>query len=1348
MVANTPPPTKDLFIKRDLPITRQTSEVQSRIRQMLDELGVDKQVTSYMFKAKYMIDDVLSISSQAMSRGGENILDGLSEVPVDGAIHEILANYGIAGELNGPSVYIYDAYGRNASETQAKTQAIWHGTRTMYARPYDMLKENVPWIGHGARETADKYRAIVRDDAVLTDRDVININAIHEASEGALYEWEVPAIDDMLMTDFDMAKKVAGPNKYKRQPSQLLKDSITNMQNVYGVKGNKWVQLLGTRNEWKIVEDVKELTGDDAPVGKVGDLAGEELAKFGIAGLWSPGVSARKTGEGNPDDFSYQMLNPEQMRLRNRLIFGEFIRREAARPIDSMGDSDPLEYQRFFVQISNVLPDESAGYGPLDAAPKRTTMQKHKKNAKRLWNLYTKQNRGLPEDIKKSLNEIRAADKEVSLESILLGSRLKQAFEKAYGYDYKHAKNDTEKVDMVREFLDGNLPPNVLDDELVGAVSSMRVVMDELSKMIMASIKVDMKIINDKLMLTEDNRIRADLKNQYKAKMGLFSTIGRGLGRYMNRAYRAHAEKNWVDYVKNNHRSWIQEAAAEMADIYVEEVDPDANLQEVYQSIGDEIDIMLVNASEHANFAGQYASGKLGSRSMGIFKKRKDLPPKLRRVLGEFTDPIEAFELTVKKQNDYIHNAMFMQNLYKNYRNSGFLHAREKDIPSGERENYTQISELNNKAYEPLSGWWIPTEWANAIDSLHGLSSDWNGFKKWVLRPVAHTKLFATVWNLQTQARNFLNNYFYIGMNGHWLNPASARDREIIGIASAGAKAFIMKQASDVKLDLNDSFEGREGKPNNIDDFLLMTTRLGITGNSVHGGQVKGYRDDAALDDTINIIRGEGDSLTRRGAGYLSKWIISVNELAQSAYSFGDDFWKITYFLKEMDAVTNPKRKQKYIDAGKFDDRQSLYKFLADEIRNRMPAYDEIPLAVQTVGRLPFAGDFPAFTSESIRNSWNTIKGVREDIDIGVRDRAMGRLGSFLGVHAIIPATSVWAGTSLVQWLFFDEDGEENKNEEFGMTLAEAARHQAPWYQKHNALVPVWGDKKTGEVTVLDLGHFSPFGPLSASTFIAAKDMLNRASERDFRWKDAADIVAQPLSAFTSESMAFGMLTNLWRGKDPYGKVIWDEHNTIEENVKGVFQELRSLEPRILSSADRLFKSFLGEKRGGLYPREYNAMEEFVALGGPRATRVDSKVAMYFHAMTFSRDSRGFKSKLNRAVTENLNSFESPDEVDITEVYEREQLKYKKLQDDLKLSVRAAMRMGLSKTDIIRQFTKSGMGVALANRLTRDGAYDYLKPSWSVVEAHNAEKGADQRRANNNRARQAMQLSMGWDISN
>jgi hypothetical protein len=443
----------------------------------------------------------------------------------------------------------------------------------------------------------------------------------------------------------------------------------------------------------------------------------------------------------------------------------------------------------------------------------------------------------------------------------------------------------------------------------------------------------------------------------------LIATIDKNKGVYLTRSYQAFDNPGWAQKVKREKPEVVKAAKAALSAL-----DPSLSEAEIEGAINN----LLIEDKAGEEPQAVLRRSKLGSKDLGQFIHRKDIPSWLRDLWGEYRDPFVNYQKTVMKTANIIANHRFQQEVRKAGQGVFFF-----DKPTGEYS--VRIGSEDNPSMKPLLGdgpLYTTPEIKKAFEEVNAQDNTpaWLGALIYLNGAVKAGK---TVFGGPTSIlRNFTSNGGFMVANGHVRPDAFFATLKHLTNVAGDQAAW---RAATEKY-----------------------TRLGIIGDSVNMGDVR---------DAIDRYRqkfGGPRSQVEQGFGQ------RLVDFAQETYAFGDDVWKIYFFENEV---------RNYGEAYKGEWTQEQVERKAAEItRNTLPTYSLLPKGVKAFRRVPILGTFVAFPWEVYRTAAHTLSLVKEEL-ANPKTRSMGarRLAGVTAAAAIPVALAAAAKAAIGM----DDDDEE-----------------------------------------------------------------------------------------------------------------------------------------------------------------------------------------------------------------------------------------------------------------------------------------------------------------------------------
>ena len=632
-------------------------------------------------------------------------------------------------------------------------------------------------------------------------------------------------------------------------------------------------------------------------------------------------------------------------------------------------------------------------------------------------------------------------------------------------------------------------------------------------------------------MRSEIDNLSLDLINSGVVKASSVDAVISNFGSYMNTAYRNFEGKNWAEQLKseegleivNRAKNYIRAtdvALRKKAEATVN--DPTENTRQL--SLEDSHDALIQGEIESylTNEDRAFSTeGKIGTEKEGILRQKKDLPPEIRALLGEYTDPVQNYVKTIYKMASLAEARRF-NNSITEVGKGVFLFDNAQPgfsvkVDVGDKVFYTS-KEIASELYP------------DKVDRSAGMDL--------VLKFVGGAKWAKTIGSIGTHAKNVFGNFGIMMANGH-ANPLQLGERATDAVTSFNLLYNDLKGAN--KKDLQKKLE-----------YYIS---LGIVKQNVGIGE-------------LNYLFNENDfaSAAARLDSSGKKWLKGKKKDLENLYQAEDDFFKIMAFESEQRRYS---RAMFGVDPSELTDqqRQQLDVEVAEIIKNTMPTYSRVPQVINFLKANPLIGNFVSFQAESYRISWNIIAQARKemasenpDVQAIGRSRMRGAAAYMGGKHAILGtvSTSLGFGAQGIGAELFSSEQEKEREA--------SLRNFVPFWSENSKLMITSYDRDKATFSYRDFSASDPFGGMDKVTQAYANG--------DTMVEGFGKAMLQVIEPFTGMDIASRRVMNLVNGVDDYGKRIWFEDDTDQEKVdKSIVYLLGVFEPGTLTSVRRVFKS-------------------------------------------------------------------------------------------------------------------------------------------------------------------------------
>lgn len=652
-------------------------------------------------------------------------------------------------------------------------------------------------------------------------------------------------------------------------------------------------------------------------------------------------------------------------------------------------------------------------------------------------------------------------------------------------------------------------------------------------------------------------------KAQAINEIGLYEKIRNNVGAYVHRSYQAFDDPKWFQKVPT---ATLNAARQYLKDGYME--GGKTGETEALRLAEVALAEILKNGTAYDSMESFIAEGKLGAKDLSVLMRRKDVPPVIRALLGEYADPRLNFTKSATKMGRLIWNQRFLDRV----REMGigtFLFEGQDRPPSAT----TQIAAQGSEVYAPLNGLWTFPEVAQSFKDALG-KEQMGDLYRFIVRANGAIKYGKTVLSPTTAMRNWQSAMFFALANGHFdltqMKKSVAAFREQV----------------------------RQNAPGDDLAYLRHLKELGVVYDTPYAGEMMRFIEDAKADsgvDTVMRAFGASDGAIAKGL----RGVKQINQVAQGFYSFGDDFWKIIGFENE---------KAGLLKAGL--PVAEAEREAAKRIRDTYPTYSMVGAGIQKLSRFPLMGTFVSFPAEIVRTSANMLRMTAADLKsdnpalraLGMK-RAVGMAvvsGLFYGLAALSKAGSG-----------VDDDEEE------------ALRDLAPEWQKNSTFLFAGRDEK-GQLRYFDMSFLDPYGYWKRPITAMLRDQPWE--------KSAASAIKDLLTPFFGADIATAAIFQVLANKKDSGGKVYQEGADATDQAGAIANHLRkALQPGFVGNIERLTLAAQGMRREGS-GQPYDLNDEMTALLGWRASTMDPKTALYYRSFEFNDAMTEAKQVLTRTL--------------------------------------------------------------------------------------------------------------------
>ncbi len=489
-------------------------------------------------------------------------------------------------------------------------------------------------------------------------------------------------------------------------------------------------------------------------------------------------------------------------------------------------------------------------------------------------------------------------------------SSFRSSIKKAYGKDY------SDLSDVLKQKLNNQMSSTDPDKTIPFSVRlelmKMRFSIKGLSQEYAAILKSDMEQLRN-----EGKDSAANEKAQ------LLETILGNLDTYTNRSYKAFDDPKWPKKVPQN---ILDDAKNYLESRYEGQGLPKSEIQ---TAVARTIRTILEEGTAYEDMGSFIKESKLGAKDLSSLKKRKEIAPEIRALLGEYQDVEVNFAKTVTKTSHLVANHKFLQHVRDLGEKEGFLFTEENKPLD---KSVVKIAADGSEVMAPLNGFYTYPEIEQAFREALGKQGDMPAWLSGIIRLNGIVKYGKTVLSPTTAMRNIWSAFFFSVANGHF------------DVSQMRKSIEVRKQY----------FGGDNDKSKLA--YLKKLKSLGVIYDTPYAGEMMDLLEDSRLRDFMTNKK-VFSSFTK------------LNDFAQKFYQYGDDMWKIMGWENEKAML------MKYKKMSEPDAEVAA----AERIRNTYPTYSMTGRFTQSLRRFPLAGTFVSFPAEIIRTSYHMINYLKQD---------------------------------------------------------------------------------------------------------------------------------------------------------------------------------------------------------------------------------------------------------------------------------------------------------------------------------------------------------------------------------
>ena len=573
--------------------------------------------------------------------------------------------------------------------------------------------------------------------------------------------------------------------------------------------------------------------------------------------------------------------------------------------------------------------------------------------------------------------------------------------------------------------------------------------------------------------------------------------------------------------------------------------------------------------------------GKVRKVNTEILKGREEIPEPIRALMGEITEPAENIILTVSKMTRLYETNKFFATL-DNLGTQG-KYIFDAETPRDYGIFNTKITGTNSN----LDGKYTTPEIFKAIQG-----------KEVDFRPTG--KILQAYVKVQGKLQKWKTVYSHV-----------TELKNITGGAQFGPANGVLPFSKESKKTLQTLANSvRQGGDKALDAAYEKFLRLGIINTNVKLNEVREVLDSGYMGEG-GSSRGEKWLTDRMGAA--GETADKVLKGAEDVYVATDDYYKIVYFLQELETLklARPDVAEDILEAE-----------AARVIKTTMPNYDFVPKGIKAIKDFPF-GSFVAFPSEVIRTSTNIVRQASREITSGnevLKKRGKQRLAGFMVTQGAMEAAAI---TSAVMAGFSEEEAE-----------AIHVLSETPWSKTAPRILKRGDDNKIYAVDTQFIDSFSAIKEPLRAFYNGINEGNLKGEELDKVLVNAtADTLLALLKPYYSETVLTKGVADIvfatiaTDGRTPEGKELFSPGLSIAEKGENLaYHVFNFAAPGTITSLTQLAEAaFEVPNKTTGKPKSFEA-ELATNLTGVRFKEVVPEDALMFAV-------KGYKFKVSQIIT-------------------------------------------------------------------------------------------------------------------
>ena len=452
-----------------------------------------------------------------------------------------------------------------------------------------------------------------------------------------------------------------------------------------------------------------------------------------------------------------------------------------------------------------------------------------------------------------------------------------------------------------------------------------------------------------KARATGDQRLIADAEG----KKRLIDILADNMGEYVHRSYKVFDDPRWHEKVSH--------PVFDRAMNYLMSTGQYTSQDDAATTIAK---LIKGEATAFTNMEAYIKESTLGAKDLTALKKRNEIAPEIRELMGEYDDARINFSRTSTKINRLIFNQKFLDSVLGIGEGVFLFHEPNQTATH-------KIAAAGSETMSPLNGMWASPETIQAFKDALGKSESQQWLRN-IYAANAAIKVGKTLYSPITQMRNFQSAYMFTIANGHF-------DFTHMAQAWRTMKDYVGTLPGETR------------------DYHTELVRQGVLYNNPHAGVLMDLLKDSKESQLI-------DKVFFQEGGTIKEKIRDIGKVVQKLYMAGDDFWKIVGFENEL----------AYVMKAKGWTREEATPFVAKRIRDTYPTYSMVGSLLVKLRKFPLAGTFVSFPAEVIRTNINIVRLIKSDLaDPDMRSMARRRMAGMAIAHSWAGAVAAVSATAM-----------------------------------------------------------------------------------------------------------------------------------------------------------------------------------------------------------------------------------------------------------------------------------------------------------------------------------------------